>query len=104
MNFPNTTENIMHLWFMHLFDNRKNNRNVVFCFECNKPLHEQHYKDNSTCYSHLLEKKKYPHLEGLEENVKIVCPDCHNLYTMKPQEAKKQYKEMLNLKSKYNIS
>lgn len=104
MNYPNTINNVMHLWFMHLFDTQKNNRNVVFCFECNKSLDEQTYKDNKICYSHLLEKKKYPQFAGFEENVKIVCPDCHNLYTMKPQEAKKQYAAMLNFKLKHNIS
>lgn len=97
-----TSPKIMHLWFMYLFDKRKI-KGVVNCFECNKSLHEDIYKDNSICYSHLLEKSKYPKYAGDERNVVIVCPDCHTLYTLKPKKAKKQYERAQELKILFNI-
>lgn len=85
------TNNVMHQWFAYLFEKRMDARSNVFCFECGLRMPESLYKDLSTCYSHILGKKQYPAHKGKEENVQIVCPDCHHLYTMQPKKAKKQY-------------
>jgi hypothetical protein len=56
------------------------------------------------CYSHLLEKSRYPQYAGDPNNVVITHPECHHLYSMKPKEAINQYTRMKELKLKYNIS
>jgi len=97
------TDNPMHKWFKYLFDQRMNKNGYVFCFECGKAMHEDDYKDISACYSHILGKKQYPTFAGMEENIKIVHPDCHNIYTMTPKKAVHQYAEYLKFKQKYNL-
>jgi len=92
------TNNVMHQWFAHLFEYRMNSNGFVRCFECGKPMHESVYKDMSMCYSHILSKKKFPQFAGEEWNVKIVHPDCHTLYSMRPKKATNQYNEYLKLK------
>lgn len=94
---------IMHQWFKYLFDERKDKDGFVKCFECGRSLHENVYKDITTCYSHILAKSLYPQHAGNEENIEIVHPDCHNLYTMKPKQAKNQYNKYLELKKIYNL-
>jgi hypothetical protein len=98
----NSVKNPMHLWFIYLFDQRKDKNGYVKCFECGKKMHESAYKELSICYSHLLEKKKYPEFAGNEENVVICCPDCHNLYSMSPRKAINQYNLKLKLIEKYD--
>jgi hypothetical protein len=56
------------------------------------------------CYSHLLEKAKYPQYAGDPDNLVIVHPSCHHLYSMKPKEAINQYNARELLKEKYGIS
>lgn len=102
----------MHKWFMHLWDTRSTKvtdeysgytSSYVKCFECDKLLREETYKEISTCYSHILSKTKYARFAGQPWNVVICCPDCHNLYSYRPKEAKKQYALYLQLKEKYNV-
>lgn len=93
--------NPLHSWFMYLFDQRKDKEGFVQCFECGRRMHENTWKNLSTCYSHILSKKDYPEYKGDENNVKIVHPDCHNLYTMTPKKAKNQYFEYLKLKEEH---
>lgn len=93
----------MHEWFVHLFETRAQGRGFVNCFECNKKLDEKYYKENTCCYSHVLGKKKYPELAGNPKNVVIVCPDCHNLYELKQQEAVNQYGRKQELINTYNL-
>ena len=95
---PYSVKNPLHQWYMYLFETRMDNLGYVRCFECGKKMSESTYKQLSTCYSHILSKKKYPKYKGEEWNVKIVHPDCHNLYTIKPSSAENQYKEYLKLK------
>jgi 5-methylcytosine-specific restriction endonuclease McrA len=95
--------NDMHTWFVYLFNQRKNNQGFVKCFECGKSLHEYFYKNLSIVYSHILNKKKYPKYAGDPENVEIVCPDCHNLYELKPKSAEKQYAKKQELIKLYNL-
>jgi 5-methylcytosine-specific restriction endonuclease McrA len=97
----NSTKNPLHLWFMHLFEKRMDRKGFVRCFECDRPMHEDVYKEISACYSHLLSKKTHPEHAGNPDNVVIVHPDCHNLYERLPQKAKKQYARYLELKNKY---
>ena len=93
----------MHQWFLYLFDMRKDENGYVKCFECGKPMHEDTYKEQTTCYSHILEKSKYPEYAGDPDNVVIVHPDCHHLYTMRPKKAINQYNLKLKLKEQYGI-
>lgn len=99
-----TYSNPLHEWFKYLFDIRKDSKGIIKCYECNYPLHEETYKEISTCYSHILSKKEYPLLAGNPDNVVITCPNCHNLYTMKPKCAKKQYSLYVYLKQLYNLN
>lgn len=92
----------MHEWFVYLFETRMDNNGYVKCFECGKPMHEETYKYLTTCYSHILPKSKYPELAGNPDNVKIVHPACHDLYTYKPSNAVNQYNEYLKLKQQYD--
>lgn len=97
--------NEMHEWFKHLFETRADEEGFVKCFECGKRMHISAYKDNTSCYSHLLEKSnpKYRQYKGDPKNVVIVHPDCHALFTLKPTKAVNQYNQMLKLKKEYNI-
>ena len=97
------TKNEMHLWFMYLFEQRMDDNGFIKCFECGKKMHEDTWKEYSSCYSHILAKSKsnYPEYAGEEWNVKICHPDCHNLYTQKPQLAVNQYKLYLELLEKH---
>lgn len=92
--------NPMHLWFLYLFDERKDEDGYVQCFECGKGIHESQ-KENTCLYSHILEKSRFPEYAGKEWNIKIVHQECHDLYTMKPKKAKKQYQLRLELLEKH---
>lgn len=94
-------KNPMHLWFIYLFDQQKDEKGYVKCFECDKKMHEDTYKYLTTCYSHILAKKDYEEYKGKEWNIKIVHPDCHHLYSMSPKKAKKQYALYLELLEKH---
>ena len=93
----------MHQWFMYLFEQRMNAWGVVHCFECGNILKEEVFKQNTCCYSHILDKSLYPAYAGEQENIAICCPDCHNLYTMRPKLAFNQYKQKLKLIEKYKL-
>lgn len=97
----NSIDNVLHQWFIYLWEQQMDENGYVNCFECGKPMHEDTYKTLTTCYSHILEKSKYPEHKGNPENVVIVHPDCHNLYSMKPKKAVNQYNLYLQLKKKY---
>ena len=96
-----SSPNIMHQWFKHLFEQRMDTNHYVKCFECGGLMHENTYKELSICYSHILAKSEYVEHVGNPENIEIVHPDCHNLYTMRPKKAIKQYAKFLQLKNKY---
>lgn len=93
----------MHNWFVYLFEQRMNEEHYVFCFECGCLMHEDTYKENTCCYSHILEKAKYKQHKGDPDNVVIVHPQCHTLYTVKPTKAINQYNLSLKLKEQYGI-
>ena len=84
-------------WYGFLFEQRMDKNKNVVCFECGKRMSETTWKELSTCYSHILSKKKYPQYKGIANNVKIVHPDCHYLYTISPSKAINQYSEYLRL-------
>lgn len=102
MSFTNK-ENL-HDWFMYLYEQRADDNGFVKCFECGRNMHMSFYIGNTMCYSHLLEKSRYPQYAGDPNNVVITHPECHHLYSMKPKEAINQYTRMKELKLKYNIS
>lgn len=95
----------MHLWFMYLFEQRMDDDGYVRCFECGKKMHEDTWKEYSSCYSHILAKSEanYPEYAGEEWNVVIVHPSCHNLYETSPKKAVKQYSKKLKLLDKLNL-
>ena len=98
--------NLLHKWFVYLFDERKNEKGFVKCFECGKYMHEDGYKDLSTCYSHILNKKVYSQYKGEGWNVKIVHPECHQLFELYPEKAKQQqtlYLKLIKLHNKNKL-
>lgn len=99
MNSPN----IMHQWFVYLFEQRMDSQGFVRCFECNKRMHQDGYKKNTCCYSHILSKKTYPQYKGEEWNIAITCPSCHSLYSNRPSDAINQYKKYIQLKKELNL-
>lgn len=89
--------NKLHIWFFSLWFKRAKN-GWINCEECNKPLHELGMLDLCR-YSHILNKSQYPEMKFEEDNIMIVCGDCHTLYGSFPEKAKKQYlryKKLLN--------
>lgn len=93
--------NELHLWFFSLWFKRAKN-GFIKCFECSKYLHESGMLQLGR-YSHILPKSQYEELEFEEDNVVIVCEDCHTLYTNFCEKAKKQFAKSKELKKKYNI-
>ena len=93
--------NLLHKWFVYLFDERKDKKGFVKCFECGKYMHEDSYKDISLCYSHILNKKLYEEYKGEPWNLVIVHPHCHQLFELYPAQAKKQNAEYNKLIKKY---
>lgn len=93
----------LHEWFISLFDERKNVHGFVKCFECGQPMHEDIYKSNTWCYSHLVEKGKYKSKTQDPENVVIVHPDCHTLFTLRPSKAVNQYAARTAYKEKHEL-
>ena len=61
------------LWFQELW-----NKNPHFCKSCSKYLGEEPL---SLFFDHLLEKNKYEQYRFTEENIMIVCSDCHSAKT-----------------------
>ena len=49
--------------------------------ECQKRLGDE---PNLLYFHHILEKRNYPEYRHLEENIAILCPECHNLYESYP--------------------
>lgn len=49
--------------------------------KCNKELPN---KPNLLYFHHILEKRNYPELRYVEENIAILCADCHSLYETYP--------------------
>lgn len=93
--------NLMHRWFIYLFNHRKDKNGFVKCFECGKYMHEDNYKRLSSCYSHILNKKTYSEYKGEPWNIKIVHPECHQLFELYPEQANKQHKLYLKLIKKW---
>lgn len=51
------------------------------CDVCNKRLSTE---PNLMYFHHILEKRNFPEYRHREENIAIVCPDCHNKYETNP--------------------
>lgn len=70
------------------------------CEVCGKPLG---HEPRSYMFDHLLEKNKYPNLEFEEDNIALVCLECHDNKTRGHINAK--YQEMINFViTKFNVS
>lgn len=99
----NKITNPMHLWFMYLFEQRMDKNGYVKCYESGKRMHEDDYKDLSSCYSHIFPKKRFPQYAGDPDNVVIVKPEYHDLYEKDKRNTPKQYALYLKLKEKYDL-
>jgi 5-methylcytosine-specific restriction endonuclease McrA len=93
----------LHKWFMYLYEQRADSHGFVKCFECGRNMHMSTYIGNTMCYSHLVEKSRYPQFAGDPDNVKIVHPQCHHLYSMEPKKAVHQYEAYINYKKEHNL-
>ena len=51
------------------------------CEVCDKHLGSE---PNLMYFHHILEKRNYPDLRHIADNIAIVCPDCHNRYETNP--------------------
>lgn len=51
------------------------------CENCRKDIG---FTPNLTFFHHILEKRNYPALRHVEENIAIVCTECHNRYETFP--------------------
>lgn len=70
------------------------------CEVCGAPLG---HEPRSYMFDHLLEKNKYPELEFKEDNIALVCLECHDKKTRGFINDK--YQELINFViTKYNIS
>ncbi len=49
--------------------------------ECQKPLGEE---PNLLFFHHILEKRNFPEFRHLQQNIAVLCADCHNLYESYP--------------------
>lgn len=56
---------------------------------------------NSCVYSHLLNKKQFKEYAFKDWNLKIVCPECHSLYTLYPKKAVNQFAKYEELLEKH---
>lgn len=90
-------------WFLKLWDKQEMmnpwGKRYVVCFETGKALYREKYRENWSCYSHILRKEKYGEYKMEDFNVKIVNPQAHWEYTHFPEKAKKQYTEYKKLLS-----
>ena len=70
---------LMFQLFLTIWDNRADKDGNCFCFESNKVLRRETFKNLSTCYHHVLAKGKgsYPQYCLTEKNIVILHPDIH---------------------------
>lgn len=72
-SFDNVHRNIsdMNAFFLQIWNNRKDHN----CENCGKWLGKEPL---SYMFDHLLEKSKHPDLKYEEENIMLVCLECHD--------------------------
>lgn len=67
------TRDVDHRFYTEIWNSRKHN-----CEQCDRYLGEE----CKTIYcDHIIEKSKYPVYRYREENIALVCGDCHSLKT-----------------------
>ena len=96
-------ENPLHNFFLRIWDDREDDRGIVYCFETGIEMRRKMYRTNTACYSHILPKEMYPEYAYKEWNLKIVLPDSHMQYSIYPEKTPKQfaeYQKLLNLHKK----
>jgi hypothetical protein len=77
----------MKVWRSRFFREHVNIPNTFYlahkpkCECCQTALSDE---PNLTYFHHILEKRNYPHLRHEEENIAIVCSECHNRYEQFP--------------------
>lgn len=89
----------MNAFFLQVWKNRKQHD----CENCGKWLGKEPL---SYMFDHLLEKSKYPELKYEEDNIMLVCLECHDnktrgfltdLVRAKIEEVKKKFDNLLSL-------
>ena len=56
------------------------------CWNCKNRLGEE---PNLMYFHHILEKRNFPEFRHVEENICILCPECHNQYETYPDKTPK---------------
>lgn len=51
-------------------------RKQPYCSNCKEPIHEPEVSN----FSHIRDKKNYPELRFVEENIIIACKTCHTIW------------------------
>jgi hypothetical protein len=90
-------KNVLHEWFLEVWNNREDERGIINCFESGRELKRENYRHLSTCYSHILPKEIYPEYAFKEFNVKIVFPGEHFQFSLYPEKCPKQFAEYQKL-------
>ena len=89
----------MNAFFLQVWKNRKQHD----CENCGKWLGKEPL---SYMFDHLLEKSKYPELKYEEDNIMLVCLECHDnktrgfltdLVRVKIEEVRKKFENLLSL-------
>lgn len=69
------------------------------CEVCGTDLRDE---PNLFYFHHILEKRNYPHLRHVEENIAVVCEECHNLYETFPDKVPYLVEKRANLLEQEN--
>lgn len=89
----------MNAFFLQVWNGRKEHK----CENCGKWLGKEPL---SYMFDHLLEKSKHPELKYEEDNIMLVCLECHNnktrgfltdLVRVKIEEVRKKFENLLSL-------
>lgn len=95
----------LHNWEFSLWDKKVEESCVyktgLLCIECGDFLSTDTYKHNLCCYSHLISKSSRKDLAMIEENLAIVCPDCHSKFEANPDKTPKQKELRDKMREKY---
>ena len=67
----------MYNFFLELWDEQEDVEGNCYCFETGKKMPRSVFRHLSTCYHHILPKKKYENYKYLKKNIKIILPDIH---------------------------
>lgn len=69
----------MHTLFKEIWDEQEDEGGYCYCFETGRAMHGSTYRNNTSCYDHVLEKGKasYPQYKKVKKNIVILHPSVH---------------------------